>query len=215
MEESLARFFISTSTYSVALPLAIGLFRLKRLQTIQRYVLALVIVSILVELAAVLLGRFLHLRNLPLLHVFSVVQFTLLWLIFAQRLIPPFSRRFFGVILVAFWAFALVCAIWIDGIYNFNAHARSFGAILVIIFCLSYFYQRLRKLDLENLESDPLFWVATGSLIYFSGSLILFIISNYILPDKAMSFSMWGVHGIFNTFNNMFFMIALWVQPTK
>jgi hypothetical protein len=215
MEESLARFFISTSGYSVALPLVIGLLRIKRLQIIQRYVLALVVFSILVELAAVVLGRLLHLRNLPLLHVFSVVQFTLLWLIFAQRLIPPFSKRFFWGILVAFWAFAIVCAVWIDGIYNFNAHARSFGAILIIIFCLSYFYQRLRMLDLENLEADPLFWVATGSLIYFSGSLILFIISNYILPDEAMSISIWGVHGIFNIFNNLFFMIALWVQPMK
>lgn len=215
MEESLARFFISTSTYSVALPLAIGLFRLKRLQIIQRYVFALVIVSILVELAAVLLGRFLHLRNLPLVHVFSAVQFTLLWVIFAKRLIPPFSKKILLGILAIFWFFAIVCAIWIDGIYNFNAHARSFEAILVIIFCLTYFYQRLRMLDLENLEADPLFWVTTGSLIYFSGSLILFIISNYILPDEAMSFSMWGVHGIFNTFNNLFFMIALWVQPTK
>jgi hypothetical protein len=215
MEENIARFFISTSAYSVALPLIIGLMRFKRLQIIQRYVLALVVFSILVELAAVFIGRFLHLRNLPLLHVFSAVQFTLLWLIFAKRLIPPFSKRFFGGILAAFWIFAIVCAIWIDGIYNFNAHARSFGAILIIIFCLSYFYQRLLKLDLENLEADPLFWVATGSLIYFSGSLILFIISNYILPNKAMSFSMWGVHGIFNTFNNLFFMIALWVQPTK
>ncbi len=215
MEENIARFFISTSTYSVALPLVIGLLRLKRLQIIQRYVLALVIFSILVELAAVLLGRVLHLRNLPLLHVFSAVQFTLLWFIFAKRLIPPFSKRFFWGILAAFLVFAVVCAIWIDGIYNFNAHARSFGAILIIIFSLSYFYQRLIKLDLENLEKDPLFWVATGSLIYFSGSLILFIISNYILSDEAMSFSMWGVHGIFNTFNNLFFMIALWVQPTK
>lgn len=215
MEESLARFFISTSTYSVALPLVVGLLRLKRLQIIQRYVLALIIFSILVELAAVLLGRLLHLRNLPLLHVFSVVQFTLLWLIFAQRLIPPFSKKLFGGILGIFWIFAIVCAIWIDGIFNFNAHARSFGAILIIVFCLSYFYQRLRKLDLENLETDPLFWVATGSLIYFSGSLILFIISNYILANESMSFSMWGVHGIFNTFNNLFFMIALWVQPTK
>ncbi|MGH1437433.1 MAG: hypothetical protein ACRBG0_23545 [Lewinella sp.] len=215
MEESLARFFMSTSTYSVALPLIVGLMRIKRLQIIQRYVLALVIFSILVELAAVLLGRVLHLRNLPLLHLFSAVQFTLLWFIFAKRLIPPFSKRFFGGILIAFWSFAIICAIWIDGIYNFNAHARSFGAILIIIFCLCYFYQRLRKLDLDNLETDPLFWVTTGSLIYFSGSLILFIISNYILSDKAMSFSMWGVHGIFNTFNNLFFMIALWVQPTK
>ncbi|WP_367390417.1 hypothetical protein [Lewinella sp. LCG006] len=215
MEECLARFFISTSTYSVALPLVVGLLRLKRLQIIQRYVLALIVFSILVELAAVLLGRLLHLRNLPLLHVFSVVQFTLLWLIFAQRLIPPFSKKLFGGILGIFWIFAIVCAIWIDGIFNFNAHARSFGAILIIVFCLSYFYQRLRKLDLENLETDPLFWVATGSLIYFSGSLILFIISNYILANESMSFSMWGVHGIFNTFNNLFFMIALWVQPTK
>jgi hypothetical protein len=215
MEESVARFFISTSTYSVALPLVIGLVRFNRLQIIQRYILALVVFSILVELAAVLLGRLLHLRNLPLLHVFSAVQFTLLWLVFAKRLIPPFSKRFFWGILTAFWFFAIICAIWIDGIYNFNAHARSFGAILIIFFCLCYFYQRLRKLDLENLEADPLFWVATGSLIYFSGSLMLFIISNYILPDESMSFSLWGVHGIFNTFNNLFFMIALWVQPTK
>lgn len=215
MDENIARFFISTSTYSVALPLIIGLLRFKRLQIIQRYILALVIFSILVELAAVFIGRFLHLRNLPLLHIFSAVQFTLLWLIFAKRLIPPFSKKSFLGILAAFWVFAIVCAIWIDGLYNFNAHARSFGAILIIFFCLCYFYQRLRKLDLENLEADPLFWIATGSLIYFSGSLILFIISNYILINEAMSISTWGVHGIFNIFNNLFFMIALWVQPTK
>lgn len=215
MEEQLARVFLQLSTYSVILPLIVGLLSIRRLQTIQRYILALVIFSILVELAATLIGRLLHLRNLPLLHVFSAVQFTLLWLIFAKRLIPPFSKKFFSWVLIAFWAFAIISAIWIDGIFNFNAHARSFGAILIIFFCLSYFYQRLIKLDLENLEADPLFWIVTGSLIYYSGSLILFIISNYFLADQAMSFSMWGVHGIFNTLNNLFFMIALWVRPTK
>lgn len=214
MEENVAKAIGMISAFSAGLPLLVGLLGWQKLKQIQRYILALIVFSIFIELLSLWIGRYLHLSNLFLLHLFSVGQLVLLWLIFRQRLIPPFSRRFFLGTLLVFLLFAVASAIWIDGLFNFNSHARSFEAVIIIFFCLSYFYQRLKQLDLENLESDPLFWVSTGSLVYFSGSLIMFIISNYVASNQEMSFSMWAIHAILNTFNNIFFMIALWVRPT-
>lgn len=215
MEEYLANILMRCSAYSAGLPLLIGLLNIRRLKIVQNYVFVLVVFSILVELLALWIGRGLHKNNLPLLHIYTAVQFTILWFIFYRRLLGLFSKKLMYGALALFWLFAIICAIWIDGIFNFNAHARSFGALLLIFFCLSYYYQRLRNLDLENLEQDPLFWVATASLIYFSGSLIMFIISNYVLVNEGITWAVWASHAILNTLNNLFYMIALWVRPTK
>lgn len=213
MEENVSRLIAGLSAYSAGLPLLVGLLGWKRLHRLQRLILWLVIWSIIIEILAFWTGRYLHLPNLFLVHIFTFGQFVLLWYIFKQRLLNPLREIHFTVTLIAFIIAALLSATYIDGLMNFNSHARSFEAILVIFFCLTYFYQRLQLLDMEDLESDPLFWLSTGSLVYFSGSLIMFIVSNYVATDQGMSLTMWAVHAILNTFNNVFLIIALWVKP--
>ncbi|MEL6657242.1 MAG: hypothetical protein AAFP77_26810 [Bacteroidota bacterium] len=215
MDENVARLIAGLSAYSAGLPLVVGLLGWQRLNRLQKLILWLVIWSIIIEVLALWTGSYLHLPNLFLVHIFTAGQFLLLWTIFRQRLLVPLREIHFKVTLVAFAIAAILSATWIDGLTNFNSHARSFEAILVIFFCLTYFYQRLQLLDLEDLENDPLFWLSTGSLVYFSASLIMFIVSNYVAADQGMSLTMWAVHAILNTFNNVFLIIALWVKPTK
>ncbi len=215
MDENVARLIAVLSAYSAGLPLVVGLLGWGRLTHIQKPIFWLVIWSIFIEMLAMLLGPYLHHPNLFLVHIFTVGQFLLLWYIFKQRLLIPLREVHFTFTLVAFVIAAILSATWIDGWMNFNSHARSFESILVIFFCLTYYYQRLQRLDLEYLENDPLFWLSTGNMIYFSASLIMFIISNYIIVDESMSFSVWAVHAILNTFNYLFLTIALWVKPTN
>lgn len=215
MEPSVALAIMQFSAYTAGIPLLAGIIGWSHLRRGQRYIMYLVIFSITIELLALILGRLLHLPNLFLLHVFTVGQFYLLWSIFRQRLIPPFSRKIFSGLLIFFLLFAVASAIWLDGLFQFNTHARSVSAVLVILMCLTYYYQRLTRLDLEDLESDPLFWISTGSLVYFSGGLVMFIVSNYVAKNEGMSLTMWAVHAILNTFNYLFLTIALWVRPTN
>ncbi len=215
MEQHVALTIMQVSAYSAAIPLVAGILRWTKLRLEQRYIMYLVLFSITVELLALLLGRYLHLPNLFLLHLFTIGQFGLLWLVFRMRLAPPLSQRYMWTILGIFGVAALASAVWLDGLFQFNAHARSIGAVLIVLLCLTYYYQRLTKLDLENLETDPLFWISTGSLVYFSGSLVMFIVSNYVAADQGMSLTMWAIHAILNTFNYLFLTIALWVRPTN
>lgn len=66
-------------------------------------------------------------------------------------------------------------------------------------------------LDLEDLEFDFLFWILIGSLVYFSGGLVMFIVSNYVVKNEGMFLMMWVVYVIFNIFNYLFLIIVLWV----
>ena len=215
MEQQLALTIMQISAYTAGIPFLAGVLRWSRLRLEQRYIMYLVLFSITVELLALILGRYLHLPNLYLLHVFTIGQFLLLWAIFRTRLAPPLSQRQMWIILGIFLLAAIASAAWLDGLFQFNAHARSTSAILIVLLCLTYYYQRLTKLDVENLEAEPLFWIATGSLVYFSGSLVMFIVSNYVAADQGMSLTMWAIHAILNTFNYLFLTIALWVRPTN
>lgn len=216
MDEHDAILIMIISGYSTGLPLLIALLRYRRLNGLQKYLFALVVFILVIEILANFIGRwYLHMNNLPLLHLFSVGQFTFLWLIFRRRIVPLIPKQTFQALLIVFYIFAVVSAVWIDGVFNFNAYARSFGAILLIFFCLTYYYQRLKMLDMEHLEQDPLFWISTGSLIYFSGSVILFVVSNYILQNEVMSIRLWGIHAVLNIFNIIFYAIALWVTPKR
>ena len=98
------------------------------------------------------------------------------------------------------------------GFETFNTYARPIGNILFIFFAISYYYKLLKDLKVRYLERNPMFWINTGILIYFSGSLFLFIFSNYILKNVQLNILFWAIHAGLNIFIHIFYAIGLWLS---
>ncbi|MGB3548903.1 MAG: hypothetical protein WBA17_18155 [Saprospiraceae bacterium] len=213
----------SLSQYSIGLPFIIGSIFFGRLIREQRMVWFFVIVSLFFEVAADYRVGFIEWvfgvpgNNLPGLHLFTIAQYVMILVIYGRFLRQFIPNTVFWAILIAFPIWGIMSATFIDGWYNYNPHARAVQIISILILILCYFYQLLKNVEINRLESDPLFWVSCGLLIYFSGSLFIFLMSNYFLANKNYELldSIYGMHSILNIIANLAYTIALWINSRK
>lgn len=213
MDEELSRIIMQFSVYTIFLPATVAFFRIKNGNRQQKILSVLIFVSVLIEVLALLIGQVFHKNNLPLLHIFTVLEFSILVFLFHKPLSSFFPKNSVWIWIGGFFLFSLGNSLFIESIFQFNAIAKGVESILCIILALLYFYQTLKTLEVRHLEYHPLFWISSGMLIYFSASLFMFIYSNYILVSESISFTIWGIHAFLSIVLNLFYFAALWVKP--
>ncbi len=207
-----ARIFARISTWFVLIPTFIFLFRFFRLNREQKILGILIVISAFTELVSFSIAMR-ESGNLYLLHIYTIIQFTLLTLIYRSTLRKLFLPIFSSAIIVLFVCVAILAAAYIDGVTFFNSVARVVESLLVLTYVLGFFVLTLRELRVRYLEKEPLFWISTALLIYFSGNLFIFILYNYSLRHD-ISALVWGIiiHSVLAVMKNILYCIALWVQ---
>jgi hypothetical protein len=148
----------------------------------------------------------------PLLNVFYIVQFSLLFFVLCEE------RRVFLLRLFYFGCltFALVNFTFIQTPKTFNTYTSYAGGILMIISALSYLYWLINEMPSERVYKLPLFWIAFGVLVYYGGTLFLFLFNNYLIERLPQSHqTIWILHNLLNVTKNVFLVAALWTQYTN
>jgi hypothetical protein len=195
--------------------LLIGTYKFKRLSGDQKVLLALLSTSFIVELLS-FSHWLLKINNNYIYHVYSVVEFSLLGILYARNLnglIRPFHIQ---ILLVLFGLFALINALFLQSIKTFNSNVTFTEGLLLIVLALLYFYKLLRDMEHRNLERVPMFWINMSVLTYFSGALILFHVVNDLIPlPLKEQGAIWGTHALFNIVHYTLYSIALWVRPER
>lgn len=220
MNSSFSLALFAISKYSIFLSLLIVVLKWKKLVTVQHRIFALALLYLLTELMAdrkisapiwkLLWGEE---NNLPILHFFTVIQFGLVVWIYQDFLLVYFNKIKIIAFITGFAIFGLVNAVWFDGFFYLNPHARALQSLLLLGVVFSYFAHLLKYMEVAKLEKEPLFWISAGMTIYFSGSFLIFLFSNYLLQTKEVLISIYGIHSILNIVANVFIAIALWVTP--
>lgn len=173
------------------------------------------VVSGLFDLASVITDHW-NIRNLPLFHLFSVVNLLFLSA-FYHRIIQ--GRRWRQAIWVAaglILLFTLYRAVLPGGLWQFPSAVMTAQCGLFMALALLYFYQWLHQPVLTAIEHNPLFWVNAGVLVYFSGNLFLFMLQEWISrtpqPHHA---NYWAIHSVANIVANLLYAIGLLCKPPR
>ena len=215
------RIIAAISSLSIVLPLLLGLIKRRQLNRLQYRIWVLVIVTAVFEIIAnpisLPLWEWLtgEPRNLPGAHLYTLVQFSLVLWIYQELLVEQTRPWLFPTLLVVFFSFVVWNGLYLDEFRNFNPHARGLQAVILLPLILSYFYQLLRSLQIPRLEKEPLFWASAGFTIYFSGSLLIFLLSNYLLEAPETLRALYAVHSLLNILLNLFLVPALWIRHRK
>ncbi|RAJ29247.1 hypothetical protein [Pedobacter cryoconitis] len=149
-----------------------------------------------VNLLAVLLADH-EINNLPVLHVFTILEFLLLSYFYLSVLREKAAGRIIKYLLVIFPVFCIVNFLFFQSIYQFNTYARPVEALIIMGCSLAYFAQTN---DADTRWSfNPLNWINTGILLYFSGALFIFSFSNLTVKQMsekyyAINILMWNIH---------------------
>ena len=222
MSESVADFITDISIYIAILPLLVGSLRLSYLNKPQLRLFTYLVVSTCFEVFTEIIRHFRSQMEmtedyitLPLLHIYTLIELVLIANIYREHIQQIFSKKQIFGILGFFALFAMINAAWIDGLFNFNPHARALECILILLLTLTYFFRLLKDLRVGRLEKEPLFWISAGFLIYFSGAMLIFVVSEYISNSQEVMLTAWGIHGLLNIGANILYAVALWVKPHK
>ncbi len=160
------------------------------------------------------LSRYLHgkgVNNLPYLHLYTFLEFGVISLFFFRTLKNYFSRKLLLSLIIGFLIFAPINAFFIQGIYNFNTNARALECIILILFSFMYYYMILNELKVKEPTKSTDFWLNTGFLIYFSGSFVVFMLSNVLLKKSLEVINVaWAMHSMLLAVLHILISIGLW-----
>lgn len=202
--------FLDYVQYFLILPLATGIFNYKYLKGETMAVFYYVLIAIFFEILSRTLMHLKFRNTLPFLHLYTVLEFSIFWLFyyrFFKVFYSPFGMK---VLLVIFLLFAILNAIFLQKIDTFNTYARGFESLIMIALSLMAFNKIIVELDTRYPTSQPVFWVNSAVLFYFSGNLVVFVMSNYISGDNNLLLVSWGIHAILMAILNSFIAIGLW-----
>ena len=215
MSKELFQILGNISSLVILVPLLFSVFKYRLLDHIQIKLFYLIVLVLIVELISNVLWHK-KINNLPIFHFYTVIEFLLIINIYSSVLSKMFSKKFFAVLGVVFTVFAVINTIFFQGLKTFNSNVTTMLSLFVIFFALIYFYSLLKEVKYSALETNPMFWINSGFLIYFSSNLILFFINNTLFEGiNEASRIVWGLHAVVNIVLIIFYTVAIWVNPNK
>lgn len=158
-------------------------------------------------------------NNLPFFHVYIVLEYILLIIIFSYILEVKRKLRFVLSFTIPFATLWLLNVFAGDGIWNHPTYIHVLEAAIIVRFALTWFLKVLREKKILSPAKTFAFWMCTGLLMFFSANILLFIFTTFIIAQSdAVFMAIWGVHAILVILLYLTYTIAiLWARknPTS
>ncbi|MDG1428595.1 MAG: hypothetical protein P8P87_06885 [Crocinitomicaceae bacterium] len=207
--------FDELSGLSIILPTITGAIAYDKLNGALRKLSAIIFFTVTFQPLAYELGRN-GINNMWLFHIHTWVETTILSLIFIE-ILNSWRRLFAQLTLVTFLLFSIYNLIKFEHIFEFNSNQHFVAGITLLLLILSFYFQLFVEAKVENLEKHPYFILNSSLLIYFAGTLFLFIFGKYAVMEYVPSDSAnyWHLHSAFNIILNLGYTLTLWMGVKK
>jgi hypothetical protein len=148
-------------------------------------------VTFAIESTMWVIAVYLHNRTTWLANIGLIIEFSFYGLFFYQVLRGVFIKNLIRVFLVTFPLFSIYNITLGQGLHVFNHHTFIFGGVMVVMLCVMYFYELMRSPSYVDIIREPVFWIATGVIFFYIGTLPYFGLINYLFkhfPEIAKSY---------------------------
>jgi hypothetical protein len=209
---ALAKHLEQVANLTVLLPLAIAGWQWPRLPRTLR----LLAIYLVVAEATVLLGHLSELYrphwHLAIWHAFTVVETLFFLRIYYLTLTSRLLGRLIIGVTPVFLVFAALDTFYLEGINQINSYTHVLQSAVLIGLALLYFEQLLNELRVMRLERDPLFLVSTAVVLYFSGTVLMYVFINHFLTtnDHAGNEVIYTINSVVNLVQYSLFALAFW-----
>ena len=149
--------------------------------------------------------------NLPLLHLYTVGE-CLLFSLFYRNILDEtsiFSRYFrwiVGIVLVL----VVLNSIFIQHLLEFNSYAKTLVQLLIILYALDYAFRFSEQAETDTQLNRSLRLINSAILIYYCGSLFVFMSSQFELQTGGALHILWEINTVLNLIFQMIVLFALW-----
>lgn len=198
--------FSEISRAIIIIPFVIGIVKYQYLNTGLKFLFWFVAYGVANEISSVIFDFFdLNHKMMPKRHLYTFVSFLLLGLFYNSVLKGFFRRNWILFIVTLFEIYFVINSFFIRGIFEYPAFARSLSIIILVLFSILYFYKIMVEAKQAKLSKEPLIWINTAVLIYFSGSLFFNILFN-IMFEHTKEFGLLAAH-YFRALNFLFYIL--------
>jgi hypothetical protein len=152
-----------------------------------------------------------EINNLPLLHVYTIGEFILFSWFYKSLLIKPivFQNKFWHFIISGAFLIALNSLLF-HSIYEFNPLGKTFVQIIIISYAVLYFYNLTETQSNSNRVSKSLSLINSAVLIYYSGSLFIFMCSQALGDYPEWITTFWGFNAVLNLIFQLLIFFGIW-----
>jgi hypothetical protein len=191
------------------------LFSFKRHSLGIRFLGLFLMVDVLTEIMADLFSRQ-HINNMPLLHAYTLLEFIALsffYKVLFKRWI--FFQKWFGYWLTVVGLLLVGNSLFLEPIEGFNSNSKTLVQSIMIGYAVLYFFRSFGKEDFTLPKPLALALINSGVLIYYSGTLFVFMFSKALNePGNAAAVEVQVVFWLLNGFLFLLFQLlilaALW-----
>jgi len=137
-------------------------------------------------------------RNYLLFNIFTTFEFIFYSFLFYKHFRRPLFKKL-AIIFMPLYIIAVCFNLsYVQGINNFHSYTFLVGSFFIVIFCCFFFYESLLPEFLDNnLTKQPFFWVCTGLLLFYLGSVIINALFEY-LRSYDMQVEGKKIYGVIN-----------------
>ncbi|RYG37333.1 MAG: hypothetical protein EOO01_30255 [Chitinophagaceae bacterium] len=144
--------------------------------------------------------------------VYSVLEFAAVLYFFYQAL-QKVSRLYFVMFGVAYISLLVYFELPHGFLAGLNADGLHAIMATIFVFVSSAIWFKAIFTDMTGspLLRSSLFWVVSGLLLYFAGTLYLFIVSDYLIKNPAIDIRRyWILNIVFNLFLRIILLVSIW-----
>lgn len=194
----------------IFLPLLISIINYKKYPAALKNITYYLVVSASAQILSYILWKQ-HKKNLPVLHIYTLVEYAVLLSFYSTTLKGFLSAKFFLSLAGIGLLFFMSDSLFIENIYAYNTYARSTEALVFIFLAMCWYIKIVSTIEDDILLLNALKFINSGLLIYFSGSLVLFSLSNIISGlSPGMKLNIWTLHALFACILYLLIAIGLW-----
>ena len=146
------------------------------------------------------------------LSIFTIVEYSLFSLAIYLNLKKTLFKKIILWASPPFVVFTIFQFFSSGGQSDIDSISITVEYILLIIYCLFFFFEELNEPNTTFIYSSHRFWIVVGILIYSTGTFFLFMQSNNLNDEE---WNRWLIiNYIFTIIKNVFFGIAILIKPS-
>lgn len=158
--------------------------------------------------------------KIPVKYWFTVYNFLIFAVVFQFFYI--LMRQRFKVLFISFLLLFLLMTIYIslhygfEDVLEFNPLFKGFQTLFILTFSILWFKSLFSDMISDSLLDEPAFYLVSGLIIYYCGTLSLFLLGNlmYTIDEDAFH-DFWIINVILNIILRTLLIITLWKARLK
>lgn len=199
----------------VAQAFLVGVIFYKHLNNTLKVIFGLVCLAVITEFSSQIIIYILKGTTIWISHFYVMIEF-FLWALFYWFLMKSYiKKKLFWTVALLFELYCILNTILIQDLNEYPI-TRAVESIFIVILSIITFHRIMIEGKMEKLTTEPVVWINTAVLLYFSSSVFFHLLFNLSLNINIEFLKLSGYFFIAaNTLLYLLFSVSFYLQKLK